>query len=93
MPKSYALRAALVGVAVTIGLLGAATPAAAMPGSGSATGSAEVATGSATGSAQLSTGSASGSAGGAEAATTYFGWQSSQFFQRMIQLLLMPPRV
>ncbi|MFE6919575.1 hypothetical protein ACFVAV_00875 [Nocardia sp. NPDC057663] len=85
--KPYAVRAALVGVAVTIGLLGAAAPASALPGSGSATGSA-------TGSADLASGSAGGSAaaGAAGAAGAYLTWQSAQFIQKTIQMLLAVPR-
>ncbi|MET9213357.1 MULTISPECIES: hypothetical protein [unclassified Nocardia] len=86
--SKYAARAALVGVAMTIGLLGAAAPASALPGSGSATGSA-------TGSADLASGSATGSSGGAAAAGAagaYLTWQSSQFIQKAIQMLLAVPR-
>ncbi|WP_280349007.1 hypothetical protein [Nocardia neocaledoniensis] len=81
------MRVALVGVAVTIGLLGAAAPAAALPGSGSASGSADLATGSASGSA-----SGSSAAGAAGAAGAYLTWQSAQFIQKTIQMLLAVPR-
>ncbi|MBW0273581.1 hypothetical protein ATM97_26235 [Nocardia sp. MH4] len=85
--SKYAVRAAVVGVAMTIGLLGPAAPASALPGSGSATGSA-------TGSADLASGSASGSssAGAAGAAGAYLTWQSAQFIQKAIQMLLAVPR-
>lgn len=79
--KSYAGRTALVGVAVTVALLGAAAPAAAVPGSAS---------GSATGSAQLATGSASGSADTA-AARAYLTWQSAQFIHNTLRMLLAVP--
>lgn len=83
MSKSYAVRVALAGVAVTIGLLGSAAPAAALPGSGSASGSA-------TGSAQLATGSSSASADTA-AARAYLTWQSAQFIHNTLRMLLSVP--
>ncbi len=88
--KQFAVRVALIGVAMTIGLLGAAAPAAALPGvpgSGSASGSADLATGSASGSA-----SGSSAAGAAGAAGAYLTWQSAQFIQKAIQMLLAVPR-
>ncbi|MFD4429031.1 hypothetical protein [Nocardia sp. NPDC058497] len=92
--KPYAVRVALIGVAVTIGLLGAAAPASALPGSGSATGSATGSADLATGSADLATGSATGSSGAAAAgaAGAYLTWQSAQFIQKTIQMLLAVPR-
>ncbi|MFF2088187.1 hypothetical protein ACFVVM_30775 [Nocardia sp. NPDC058176] len=84
MSKSYAVRVALAGVAVTIGLLGSAAPAAALPGSGSASGSA---TGSASGSADL----ASGSAAAAGPASAYLTWQSAQFIHNTLRMLLSVP--
>lgn len=87
MSKPYAVRVAVVGVALAIGMLGAAGPASALPGSGSSTGSA-------TGSADLASGSASGSSGAAaaSAASLYLTWQSAQFIQKTIQMLLAIPR-
>lgn len=84
--KPYAVRVALVGAAMTVGLLGAAAPAAALPGSGSATGSAS-------GSANLAAGSAAGSSGpAAGAAGDYFTWQSSQFLHNTLRMLLAIPQ-
>ncbi|MFC4375461.1 hypothetical protein ACFO5K_15270 [Nocardia halotolerans] len=72
---------------MTIGLLASAAPASAQPGSGSATGSA-------TGSAQLATGSATGSADAASTGATsaYFAWQSVQFLQNTLRVLLAVPQ-
>ncbi|MGM7649191.1 hypothetical protein ACSVDM_30125 [Nocardia sp. JW2] len=89
--KPYAVRVALVAAAVTIGVLGSAGQAAALPGSGSASGSADLAIGSATGSANLATGSAAGSSD-TGAAGGYFAWQSSQFLNNTLRFLLSLPQ-
>ncbi|WP_194826551.1 hypothetical protein [Nocardia sp. XZ_19_231] len=80
--KLYAVRAAAVGSAVIIGLLGSAGTAAALPGSAS---------GSASGSANLATGSAAASASVDPAVASYLTWQSAQLIHNTLRVLLSIP--
>ncbi|MFE1592741.1 hypothetical protein [Nocardia sp. NPDC058705] len=78
--KPAAVRVAVVGAAVMIGLLGSTGSAAALPGSGSASGSAD-----------LASGSASGSAAASGPAATYYMWQTSQLIHNTLRVLLSIP--